>query len=168
MLSPRKEMTKMAAMSPARCPGGASGIRLRLTPSSASPTPTPATAVPVRKAAAAVAAIAAKVTARPASRTRQPASIAARGEALRNATVAAAATPVSKKISRPPHSRSREPVTCSVSDGPSDWYRPPYRGRHAHPGPERGQDAGARGAGLGHSQYPGGGGHGSAEHQPPH
>ena len=76
MLSPRKEMMKMAAMSPARWPGAASGIRVRLTPSSASPTPTPATAVPARKAAAVVMAIAAKVTARPASRTRQPARIA--------------------------------------------------------------------------------------------
>jgi hypothetical protein len=37
MLSPRKEMMKMAAMSPARCPGAASAIRVRLTPSSASP-----------------------------------------------------------------------------------------------------------------------------------
>ncbi len=66
-----------------------------------------------------VAAIA-KVTARPASRTRQPVSIAVRGLTPRNATVAAAATPVSRKISRPPHSRSREPVNCAVSDGPSD------------------------------------------------
>ena len=30
-------MMKMAAMSPARCPGAASAIRVRLTPSSASP-----------------------------------------------------------------------------------------------------------------------------------
>ena len=120
MLSPRKEMMKMAAMSPARRPGGASGIRARLTPSNVSPTPTPATPVPARKAAAVVMAIAAKVTARPASRTRQPASIAVRGLTPRTATVAPAATPVSRKTSRPPHTRSREPVTCAASDGPSD------------------------------------------------
>ena len=116
---------KMAAMSSARWPGGASAIRVRLPPSSASPKPKPATAVPARKAAAVVVAIVAKVTARPASRTRQPTSIAVRGVTPRNATVAAAATPVSKKTTRPPHSRSAEPVTCAASDGPSDRYRPP-------------------------------------------
>jgi hypothetical protein len=78
---------------------------------SAGPKPTPATALPTRKAAGVVVAIAAKVTARSASRTRQPASIAGRGVKLRNAHVAAAATPVSRKTARPPHSSGR--VDCA-------------------------------------------------------
>ena len=63
------------------------------------------------KAADAVVAIAPNVTAMPASRNRQPASIVARESALRSANAAAAPVPQSRKITSPPHSRFGEPVT---------------------------------------------------------
>ena len=65
------------------------------------------------------------VTATPASKNRQPASIAARELMPRSRNAAAAPVPQSRKITSPPHSRFGEPVASAASDGPSDRYRPP-------------------------------------------
>src|SRR5262249_17622924 len=94
-------------------------------PRKARPKPAPATAVPARKAADVVVAIAPNVTATPASKNRQPASIAARELMPRSANAAAAPVPKSRKITSPPHSRFGDPVAAAASDGPSDRYRPP-------------------------------------------
>src|ERR1700750_2166983 len=88
----------------------------RKAPEKPRPKPAPATAVPARKATDVVAAIAPNVTATPASKSRQPASIAVREPTPRSTNAATA--PV-------PHSRFGEPVAAAASDGPSDRYRPP-------------------------------------------
>jgi hypothetical protein len=80
------------------------------------PRPTPATAVPARKAADVVVAIAPNVTAVPANRNRQPASIAGRELMPRSTNAAAAAVPQSRKITSPPHTWFREPVAWAASD----------------------------------------------------
>src|ERR1700755_2828695 len=102
---------------------------IRKAPEKPRPKPAPATAVPARKATDVVAAIAQNVTATPASKSRQPASIAVRGPTPRSANAATAPVPQIRKITSPPHSRFGEPVAAAASDGPSDRYRPPS----AHP-----------------------------------
>src|SRR5712692_7902495 len=115
---------KMAAIRPARWPGAARALTVRSAPSVAVPKPAPATAVPARKAAADVVSIAARVSMAPASRSRQPASMAAGPLTPRNTTGPAAPVPATRKITSPPHSRSGEPTTCAASDGPSDRQNP--------------------------------------------
>src|ERR1700722_17004364 len=115
----------MAVTRPALCEGVAWAMVIRKAPEKPRPNPAPATAVPARKAADVVVAIAPNVTATPASKSRQPASIAARGPKPRSANVAVAPVPQIRKITSPPHSRFGEPVAAAASDGPSDRYRPP-------------------------------------------
>ena len=101
---------KMAARSPARSAGAAGAVVMRKAPRKAGPKPTPATTVPARKTAGVAVAIAANVTAAPASKNRQPASIAARELMVRSANAAAVPVPVSRKMTSPPHRRSGDPV----------------------------------------------------------
>ena len=57
------------------------------------------------------------VTATPASKNRQPASIAARELIPRSTNAAVAPIPQIRKITSPPHSRFGEPVAVAASDG---------------------------------------------------
>src|SRR6201989_225891 len=115
----------MAVTRPALWEGVAWARVIRKAPEKPRPKPAPAITVPARKAAAVVVAIAPNVTATPASRSRQPASIAARELMPRSMNAAAAPVPQIRKITSPPHSRFGEPVAAAASDGPSDRYRPP-------------------------------------------
>ena len=63
------------------------------------------------------------VTATPASKNRQPASIAARELIPRSTNAAVAPIPQIRKITSPPHSRFGEPVAVAASDGPSRSFR---------------------------------------------
>src|ERR1700722_11036527 len=115
----------MAVTRPARSADVASAMIARNAPWKARPKPAPATAVPATKAGDVVVAIAPNVTATPASRNRQPASIAARELMPRSTNAAPAPVPQIRKITSPPHSRFGEPVAWAASDGPSERYRPP-------------------------------------------
>jgi hypothetical protein len=92
---------------PGALAGGASAIRARLTPSSASPVPTPATAVPARKAAAVVVAIAAKVAAMLASRDPRGRHHLSTSYARASSRSSIGCRPVSGRVSRPRRSRRR-------------------------------------------------------------
>ncbi len=67
---------------------------IRKAPEKPRPKPAPATVVPARKAADVVVAIAPNVTAAPVSKSRQPASIAARELMARSANAAAVPVPL--------------------------------------------------------------------------